>query len=94
MAAYNRFIPPHPPNKNPEKVTWGEDCCFLIYRFIISGMQLVSENQDRGKGWNCVRTVKCLQGEKLKKSCILTDIEILVNFGLLRDSHALLPSCQ
>ena len=72
------LFPPPPTNKNPEKVTWGEDCCSLIYCFIISRMQLVSENQDRGKGWNCVRTVKCLQGEKLKKSCILTDIEILV----------------
>ena len=51
-------------------------------------MQLASENQDRGRGWNCVRTVKCLQGEKFKKSFILTDIEILVHLGLLRDSHA------
>lgn len=83
-----------PPNKNPERVTWGEDCCYLIYPLIISGMQLASENRDRGRGWNCVRTVKCLQGEKFKKGFILTDIEILVHLGLLRDSHVLFLSCQ
>ena len=83
-----------PPNKNPERVTWGEDCYYLIYPLIISGMQLASENRDRGRGWNCVRTVKCLQGEKFKKGFILTDIEILVHLGLLRGSHAFVPSCQ
>lgn len=57
-----------PPNKIPERVTWGEDCYYLIYPLIISGMQLASENRDRGRGCNCVRTVKCLQGEKFKKS--------------------------
>ena len=83
-----------PPNKNPESVTWGEDCYYLIYPLIISWMQLASENRDRGRGWNCVRTVKCLQGEKFKKGFILTDIEILVHLGLLRDSHVLFLSCQ
>lgn len=83
-----------PPNKNPERVTWGEDCYYLIYPLIISWMKLASENRDRGRGWNCVRTVKCLQGEKFKKSFILTDIEILVHLGLLRDSHVLFLSCQ